>query len=233
KTIQFRKLGRPECELEGVEYVRSDTESLGGQHDFSVVPAALSNPWFAGTGFTATGSIPNIVGYEWDAVHPGCRTPPLTVLFHFGGPPAAADSVRFTAGSGAIVFSAGSLSFAKGLDDFHYHPDAPAPGDRRLEAFMHNAIAELMRPSAPIAVRTAAGRNGIAVTVRRAQDPRIQTVLVYRGRVTDTLEHGSRGLHLVCRTLASRCLDRTVSRGTPVRYVVAVRDRWGTSVPYV
>jgi hypothetical protein len=235
KTIQFRKLAppRPECELEGVQYVRSDTESLGGQHDFSVAPSALSNPWFAGTGFTATSSVPGIVGYEWDAVHPGCRTPPLTVLFHFAGPPATADSVRFTAPSGALVFSAGSLSFAKALDDFRYHDDAPPPGDRRLEAFMHNAFADLQRPPAPIAVRTAATQNGIAVTVRRSQDPRIQAMLVYRGRATNTLERGSRGLHLVCRTLATRCVDRTVPRGRPARYVVTVRDRWGTSVPYV
>ena len=80
KAIQFRKLvpPRPECELEGVQYVRSETESLGGQHDFAVAPAALSNSWFASTGFTAASWIPGIVGYEWDAIQPGCRTPPLT-----------------------------------------------------------------------------------------------------------------------------------------------------------
>ena len=37
KTVQFRKLvpKRPECELQGVQYVRSEeSESIGGQHDF-------------------------------------------------------------------------------------------------------------------------------------------------------------------------------------------------------
>jgi hypothetical protein len=235
KTILFRKLvpPRPECELEGIQYVRSDAESLGGQHDFSVVPAALSNPWLTGAGFTNGAVVPGIVGYEWDAVAPGCRTPPLTVLFHFAGLPAPADSVRFTAPSGALVFSAGSLSFAKGLDDYRYHADFPPSGDRRLEAFVQNALTEMIRPPRPLAVRTTAGSNGVSVTVRRAADPRIQAVLVYRAPARDPLKHGSRGMHFVCRTLAGSCLDRTVPWHKPVRYVVALRDLWGASVPYV
>jgi hypothetical protein len=234
KTVLFRKLvpPRPECELEGVQYVRSDTESLGGQHDFAVAAAAVTNPWFAGTSFTSTSTVPGIVGYEWDAIHPGCRTPPLTVLFHFAGPPAPADSVRFVAPSGALVFSAGSLSFAKGLDDFRYHV-APASGDPRLEAFMRNALADLVRTPEPLAVRTTPTQNGVAVTVRLPADPRVEAVLVYRGSVARTLAYGSRGLHLVCRGLAARCVDSGAPRGTAVRYVVAVRDEWGTSVPFV
>jgi len=235
KTVQFRKLvpPRPECELEGVQYFRSDIESPGGQHAFAVAPAALANPWFAGTGFGSASTVPGIVGYEWDAVSPGCSTPPLTVLFHFAGPPAPADSVRFVAASGALVFSAGSLSFARGLDDFRYHADAPASGDPRLEAFMRNALADLVRTPAPLAVRTASTRLGVTVTVRLAPDPRIEAILVYRGPVTKTLARGSRGLLLVCRNPAAACLDRGAPRGKPVRYVVAVRDDWGTSVPYV
>ncbi len=236
KTVQFRKLvpKRPECELEGVQYVRGEeAESIGGQHDFSVAPAGLADPWFAGTGFTAGSVIAEIVGYEWDAIHPGCRTPPLTVLFHFAGPPAAADSVRFTAPSGALVFSAGSLSFSRSLDNFRYHAEEPPRGDPRLEAFMRNALSDLQRPPGPLAVRAVAARNGVAVTARRTADPRVLAMLVYRAPAVKPLEHGSRGMHLVCRTLAARCLDRTAPRGKRVRYVVVVRDPWDTSPPYV
>lgn len=147
ETVRFRDLvpPRPECELEGVQYVRSREESIGGQNDYVPAPGALGDPWFAGTGFTDRSVLPALVGYEWDAVAPGCRTPGLTVLFHYPGPPAPADAVRFTARSGAQVFSAGSLSFARGLDELPAHAGAQPTADPRLEAFVRNAYADLLR----------------------------------------------------------------------------------------
>jgi len=235
KTVRFRDLvsPRPECELEGVEYVRAGVESIGGQHDYGVAPGALSDPWFAGTGFTASSLLPALVGYEWDAVEPGCRTPPLTVLFHYGGPPAPADAVRYTAPSGAIVFSAGSLSFAKGFDDFQERPGVRPAGDPRLERFVRNAFADLLRPAAPRSVRTSVGPNGITISVQRAPDPRVDGVRIYRAPADQPLARGSRGLHLVCSTLGTSCVDRSVPRRRRVRYVVVVRDRWGASIPLV
>jgi N,N-dimethylformamidase beta subunit-like protein len=159
KTVRFRDLvpPRPECELEGVQYVRSGEESIGGQHDYVPASAALGDPWFAGTGFTQAGVLPELVGYEWDAVQPGCRSPVPTVLFHYPGPPAPADAVRFTASSGAQVFSAGSLSFAKGLDEFPAHTGAQPSADPRLEAFVRNAFAELLQPAQPRGLRGTVG----------------------------------------------------------------------------
>jgi hypothetical protein len=234
KTVRFRSLDppRPECELEGVQYRGAGIESIGGQYDFAVVPESLSDPWFAGTGFTASNVLSGLVGYEWDLVTPGCPTPPLTVFFHYGGGPAPADAVRSTAPSGAIVFSAGSLAFAKGLDEFR-HQRSPPTNDPRLEVFVRNAFADLLRPAAPRAVRTTAGPQGVSVTVRRAPDPRVLAVAVYRAPAVLPLARGSRGLHLVCITLAASCFDRRVPRRRRVRYVVVVRDRWGASVPFV
>jgi hypothetical protein len=206
--------------------VRAGGESIGGQHDYSVAPSLRSDRWFVGTGFSGSDVLPGLVGYEWDAVTPGCRTPPLTVLFHFAGPPAPADAVRFTAPSGALVFSAGSLSFALGLDDYRWHVDVPPTGDPRLEAFVRNAFADLIRPAAPLAVRTAVGRTSVTIAVRHTPDPRIETVKVYRARATSPLARGSRGMHLVCRTLSRSCVDRAPP-GRRLRYVVVVHDRWG------
>jgi hypothetical protein len=235
KTIRFRDLvpPRPECELEGVQYARADLEPTDVRHDYSVAPAALSDPWFAGTGFTASSQLPGLVGYEWDALKPGCRVPPATVLFHYGGAPAPADAVRYVATSGAVVFSAGSLDFAQGLDDFQERPAVRPSGDPRLEQFMRNAFSELLRPAQPLRVATAVTRDGITISVRRAPDPRVTAVGVYRAPARDPLAHGSRGLRRVCSTLGTSCVDRTVPRGRPVRYVVVVRDWWGTSVPLV
>jgi hypothetical protein len=234
KTVRFRDLTppRPECRLEGVEFTRdAGAEAMGGQHAYSVVPGALSDPWFDGTGFTGSSTLPGLVGYEWDAVVPGCMSP--TPLFSFTGPPASADAVRFTAASGALVFSAGTLSFALGLDDFRPHPNLPATGDPRLEAFMRNALADLVRPAAPLAVRVSAVGRGVRIVVRRAPDPRVLGVRVFRAAAEKPLAHGSRGMHFVCSTLGSGCVDTSTSRGRRVRYVVVVSDRWGSSTPFV
>jgi hypothetical protein len=227
KTVRFRDLvpPRPECELEGVQYVRSDVESIGGEHDFAVAPAGLADPWFLGTGFGASSVLPGIVGYEWDAIEPGCRTPPLTPLFHFAGPPAPADAVRFTAPSGARVFSAGSLGFARGLDEYRWHADSPPSGDPRLEAFARNAYADLLRPAEPRAVGVMSRRGRIVIVVKRTPDPRVEQVTVFRSVA-------GRRFRLVCHRLADRCVDRDPPSGR-LRYAVILRDHWGTSIPLV
>jgi hypothetical protein len=235
KTVRFRDLvpPRPECELEGVQYVRGGVESIGGPFDYAVAAGAVSDRWFAGSGFGPGGVLPGLVGYEWDAVETACSTPPLTVLFDYHGPPAPAQAVRYTAASGAIGFSAGSLGFAVGLDDYRMHPAVPPSGDPRLEAFVRNALDELQRPVGPLAVTARTGNAGIAVAVRRVPDPRVVDVRIFRARAGRPLERGSRGMHFVCRTLGAGCLDRFAPLRRAVRYVVVVRDRWGASVPYV
>ncbi len=182
---------------------------------------------------TESSTLPGIVGYEWDAVVPGCVSPAPMALFHFTGPPATADAVRLTGPSGATVFSAGTLSFALGLDDFRPRPNLPATGDQRLEAFMRNALAALVRPAGPLAVRVSAISRGVRIVLRRAPDPRIVTVRVFRAHAHNPLAHGSRGMHFVCSTLGSGCVDPSAPRGRRVRYVIVVSDRWGSSTPFV
>jgi hypothetical protein len=52
KTDQFRNVGRPECELIGVQY-NNTSWPLGTSDDMSVVDASLGDPWFSGSGFSA------------------------------------------------------------------------------------------------------------------------------------------------------------------------------------
>jgi hypothetical protein len=224
KTDRFRSLipPRPECELEGVESYRDEQTgafSIGGPYDYSINPAALNDPWFAGSGFTATSRLLGLVGYEWDKVVPGCRTPAPTVLFQYRGPPVAADAVRYTASSGARVFSAGSLNFTHGLDDFTPHTTAKPPGDPRLERFMQNALADLQRPAPPTSVQTTAlGPHATMIRIKRHPDPRVTAVLVYRGR------------RLLCTSLRHTCTDHRPPP-TPTPYTVVLRDHWATSTP--
>jgi hypothetical protein len=147
KTVRFRELvpPRPQCELLGISY-----EGIRGATDpprsYRVNPAALKDAWFQGTGFTATSTLPDSVGYEWDSVQPGCAVPPLAVLFRYQGvgsdrKPTSAEVVRYVAPSGARVFSSGSLQFVWGLDNYYGHHDAPP--DPRLQRLMRKALADL------------------------------------------------------------------------------------------
>lgn len=138
KTIQFRELAkpRPECTLMGVQWGEL------GNADYSPVGAAITptDPWFVGTGFRADDVLPGLVGYEYDTIFDSCPTPPLTRLFGANLPNHVSPSaVRYTAPSGARVFSSGSIRFAVGLEPLN------GRGDPRLQRFMRNALADLTR----------------------------------------------------------------------------------------
>ena len=81
-----------------------------------------------------------LVGYEWDYVQPGCNVPTPKVLFDWEGTPSNADAARYTASSGATVFSSGSLQFTWGLDRLGGHKP-----DVRLQRFMVNALRDLLK----------------------------------------------------------------------------------------
>jgi hypothetical protein len=140
KTTRFRQLQppRPECALVGNWYRPGSVTAKN--RAYSVASAALSDPWFAGTGFASGDVIPGIVGYEWSGVEPGCVANPVTVFFHMSDPVRPADAVRYIASSGAHVFSSGTVSWSWSLDSFGGHTV-----DARLQRFMRNALDSLSR----------------------------------------------------------------------------------------
>jgi hypothetical protein len=144
KTVLFRQLSpsRPECQLEG-EGDLAGLSSTPANPNFGLAPNALSNPWFAGTGFTQSTSVTGVVGYEWDtAGQPGC--PSVHTLFTWTGTntygqASRADASTFTAHSGARVFAAGTLQFPWALDDLgHTTPVSP-----QLQEFSRNMLDDL------------------------------------------------------------------------------------------
>jgi hypothetical protein len=181
KTVRFRDLRppRPECQLTGLEWqggwrrppgtppaAGESTTGTTASPDYTVDPAALTDPWFRNTGFTAGATLPRMAGYEWDAIVPGCAPANLTVLFHYQGIPSPAnrppfetsflstnaDIVRYTAPSGARVLSTGSIQFSWALDDFarrlhaHYPANDTINPDTRLQRLLRNALDDLTRP---------------------------------------------------------------------------------------
>jgi hypothetical protein len=161
-TTQFRNLNppRPECELFGVQF--EGDVLLHQNWDLVADPAVAHDPWFAGTGLTPGSILAGLGGSETDSIVPGCHVPPVTPLLSYSGPPfpngtpAAQDTVRYTACSGAEVFSAGSLQFSWGLDSWrdasYLGPGLPAlpPANGGLEQAMTNALADLTRSHVPV-----------------------------------------------------------------------------------
>jgi hypothetical protein len=229
KTVMSRNLvpPRPECELLGVQGIVEPGNQSIGIKDLAVNPAALTDPWFAGTGFTSTSVLPGLVGYEWDLITPGCKTSPLTDLFHTPGGSGSpdADAVRYTAPSGARVFSAGSLRFSWGLDD------GTGQANPSLQQFMRNALDDLTRPAPPSSVRATRTRTGVRITARWPSDPRPRQMLVYAHTGSRSFKPSARGARLVCTTRGPACLDTRAPRGRAVRYATVLRDRWRVSMP--
>ena len=226
KTVLFRELvpPRPECGLLGVEgLVEPGSQSIGIR-DLTASPAALGDHWFARTGFTASTVLPQLVGYEWDLITPGCATPPLVDLFHVSGTPPY-DGVRYLAPSGARVFSAGTLRFSWGLDDTTGHGSPP------LQRFMLNVLDDLTRPAPPGSLRVTRVRAGARVVAVWPPDIRPRTMLVYAHAGTGAFLPATRGTRLVCSTRGAVCVDTRARRRRVVRYAVVLRDRWRPSAP--
>src|SRR5690349_5597792 len=117
---------RPENGLLGVMYV-GDNDSTGG---FDYVVTNATDAYYNNTGVTNGTAISQLVGYEWDAVVNNGFTPSGLVILSSSTPaptstapglPAGqsasvSNAVRYTAASGAKVFSTGSIQFMWGVD---------------------------------------------------------------------------------------------------------------------
>lgn len=237
KTIRFRSLTppRPECGLLGVMYYRI-REHQSGPVDYTVTEAANSDPWFAGTGFRPGDKVLDVVGNEWDSrpeppVPGECVKPGLRVLFHYEGFPQNADAVRYTSPSGARVFAGGAQQLSWSLDTFNTGRfGRTLPPDTRLQQFMRNALADLVRPAPLSAVRARVRRRTVTITLQRHPDPRVQRYDVVRHAGAAPFAFDDRGVVRVCRTNGRACTLRRLRPGT-YRFAAVAVDEWGQSLP--
>jgi hypothetical protein len=116
-------------------------------HYYPWRPAASLKPdWlFKDTGFTAASTVPGIVGYEPDRVAAGSPAGVQVVgsgntLCQRGGPALGlGQSTLYTAQSGALVFSSGTLGWQLGLTPVPAEsPDVPRTADPRLVKLTEN-----------------------------------------------------------------------------------------------
>ena len=235
RTILFRDLGRPECQLEGVQHQGGFRHPTDTNLDYAPNPSALADSWFGGTGFDASSVLRDLVGREWDTVPPvppsGCAPPTLTVLFHYSGPSGDASAVRYVAPSGARVFASGSLQFAWGLDTFATEEEGHAdPPDPRLQTFMRNALADLTGPAPPTSLTPAITGARVQVAFPPEPDPRIKEIAVFRHEGVNAFALAD--AVQVCRGGANAaCTEPEPPGHRTYRYAAVATDEWGQSAP--
>jgi glucose/arabinose dehydrogenase len=131
-TTLFRspEVNRPENSLLGVGYI-GDIGSGGLYQGFDFVVSNASDPYYANTGLQNGDKLIGLVGLEWDGLLNNGFTPtglvvlsqsPVTPTGVPSVPPGTntnvSNAVRYTASSGAKVFSTGSIQWVWGLDSY-------------------------------------------------------------------------------------------------------------------
>ena len=229
KTALFREVGRPECALLGVQHQGGLQD--WGRHDYVVTADGASDPWAAGTGFVEGSRIVKAVSVERDTVPSiGCGRSIVLFRYDAGGDTLGdAAAVRYTADSGARVFSAGTMELGWTLDSYPASSGDTARIDPRVVKFMANAMEDLTRPAPARAVIAQASGRLVRVTIVGTQDARVAWV-VLRGRGLAPVEQQS--WQILCRNVQATCLDRRAPLGY-VRYAAIAVDRWASSTSVV
>jgi hypothetical protein len=112
----WRRLGRPEAALVGVQYAASD---YGARQAGYVVQSATTAPWaWAGTGL-ANGQRFGTYGIEIDARAPSSPSgvQVLASIPDLMGPGRSAEMTYYETSRGAKVFAAGTLNFTASIGD--------------------------------------------------------------------------------------------------------------------
>ncbi len=238
KTAMFRELSPPryECELLGIQHQGVGLHWPPGA--YTAQNPALGDPWMLGTGFTTNAIVRGIVSVESDTI-PGSQNAQsscghaLTVFFHRdrgGDKDGNADATRYTAPSGARVFSTGSHQFSWGLDDLSADPEeGHGLEDVRLQAFMRNALTDLQRPAPPTLVLAQQRGRNVQVDVTRNPDPRVNTVVVMR--LDPSRHHGTRSTTTVLSSTSTGTSTDRNPRKEQLSYAAVTIDQWGRSKP--
>jgi len=201
----------------------------------SVTPAGAADPWSQRTGLVPGSVLGDLVGREWDSIPAylpeSCQKPGLTVLFHRDGASGPADAVRYTAPSGARVFSSGSLQFSWALDTFGLTAQGHAEGpDPRVQQFVRNVFADELQQAPAVGLAAVPHRWGVVLAVAGHPDPRIRAYAIVRHPGRALFDPTGTDTRAVCRNAAGSCVDHLRGRGI-YRYAATALDSWGASPP--
>ena len=234
KTMLFRELTppRPECALLGVQHYTGAYD--WPRADFAV--GSASDAWLSQSGLTSSSVVAGIVSREHDQIPAGspagssCSLA-VTVLFHHDGDRdlTRAEAVRYTAQSGARIFSTGSLEFGWALDSYRVNGDGiESPVDPGVQQFTRTMLADLQLPARPTRVMALRLQRSTRVFVT-GNDPRLTGIVVLRHRGAGAFDPDAAGVVRVCQRRSLSCLDTARLQPGLYRYAAAVFDRWGRS----
>jgi hypothetical protein len=145
-------LNRPENALIGIMFQDYNGTTGGGGSGFTwTVDASPSTTYFAGTGLVAGQSYgADIVGNEWDAIHPGSpanlKTIATSTPTNGSSQASTQNTTTYIAPSGALVFATGSLAWTWALDTYRWTQSSfpvPIPG---MQTLMSNIMGALKGP---------------------------------------------------------------------------------------
>ena len=117
-SLAFRDVGRPEADLLGVEYI-------GDPVDTNLVVANASHWLLDGTGLSNGDTIPGMLGYEVDAMRRNTNQMNLVAVFESQAEDLTKNRTLlchgtvYNAPGGAFVFSAGTIQWSWGWDDYN------------------------------------------------------------------------------------------------------------------
>lgn len=230
-TVAWRSppVNRPEQPLRGVQSAFTFFQANVGY------VVTNSSHWvYAGTGFKDGDVVPGIVGYEVDRFWPNVPPPNAvsqTILSQspftdWRGMPDYANSAIYQAPSGAWIFSAGTMSWSWGLDNFYSNAAADARIQRTtaniLNAFLSGApVVYDLRVTAPATVSVG---QAFTLTVT-AENARGTPVGGYNGTVRFSSSDTSPGVMLPTdSTLTNAQGTFSVTLATPGPQTVTVSD---------
>lgn len=164
-TFRSKLNNKPESALLGVMYIADKSDDISGGFDFVVKKS--DDPYYANTNLNNGDKLSQLVGFEWDAVNANAYPPsgepiilaeselpmaenPTTGNLEGFPPntnPRVSHSVRYTAASGAKVFSTGSIQWVWGLDSDGV---IPPRADNRARQIAVNILADMgAKPQTP------------------------------------------------------------------------------------
>ena len=226
KTIQWRDspVNRPEQTLGGVQYSNQTlwTAQTGGYYPYVV---ANSTNWvYAGTGFHNGDSLPGLVGYEADHLFSQYPSPPavsgtFTLLsnspFTAGdNTPDFSNSSVYQAASGAWVFSAGTIGWSWGLDNFNGHNVV----DPRIQQTTANILNRFANPPSNFTLAASPSSQTLNAGGGTSYNVTISPTGGFTGQVTlsvSGLPSGANGSFSPNPTGTSSTLSVTTSTSTP------------------
>ncbi len=146
RTTQFRNLGRPECELIGVEFDGEDFAHRNRGAGYDVGSGTTFGGWMTGTGLGPNSVLAGTVDYEWDRTVEGCAPRTLEVMFNAPSASPPAQATVYTSAAGGRVVAWGSLGMHNAIDGFTARGfAAPAgPVDPRFQRFTYKMVRDFM-----------------------------------------------------------------------------------------